>query len=73
MHPITSEFKNLSEEKSHDDRTNGAQEELKAAGIRVVTIQPGDSDRAKAMSVMENILQSNADIKAVFVTNEERP
>jgi ribose transport system substrate-binding protein len=58
-------------DKTHDDRTNGAEEALKAAGINVVTVQPADSDRAKAMNVMQNILQSNPDIKAVFVTSED--
>jgi ribose transport system substrate-binding protein len=56
---------------THDDRTNGAEKALKAAGIKVVAVQPADSDRSKAMNVMENILQSNPDIKAVFVTSEE--
>lgn len=58
-------------DKTHDDRTNGAEKALKAAGIKVVTIQPADSDRAKAMNVMQNILQSNPNIKAVFVTSED--
>lgn len=57
--------------KTHDDRTNGAQQQLEAAGINVATVQPADSDRAKAMSVMENILQANSDIKAVFATNDD--
>ncbi|WP_026575829.1 sugar ABC transporter substrate-binding protein [Bacillus sp. UNC438CL73TsuS30] len=58
-------------DKTHDDRTNGAEKAIKAAGIDVVTVQPADSDRSKAMNVMENILQSNPDIKAVFVTSED--
>lgn len=58
-------------DKTHDDRTNGAEEALKAAGMNVVTVQPADSDRAKAMNVMENILESNSGIKAVFVTSED--
>lgn len=58
-------------DKTHDDRTKGAEKALKAAGIKVVTIQPADSDRAKAMNVMQNILQSNPKIKAVFVTSED--
>ncbi|WP_047150986.1 sugar ABC transporter substrate-binding protein [Aneurinibacillus tyrosinisolvens] len=58
-------------DKTHDDRTKGAEEGLKAGGINVDIVQSADSDRAKALSAMENILQSNPDIKAVFVTNEE--
>jgi ribose transport system substrate-binding protein len=58
-------------DKTHDDRTKGAEKALKAAGIKVVTIQPADSDRAKAMNVMQNILQSNPGIKAVFVTSDD--
>lgn len=58
-------------DKTHDDRANGAEEALKEAGITIATVQPADSDRAKAMSVMENILQSNSDIKAAFVTSED--
>ena len=40
-------------------------------GIKVVAKQTADFDRAKGLSVMENILQSNKDIKAVFAHNDE--
>lgn len=56
---------------THDERANGAVEALKAAGIEVVTIQPANSDRQMAMSVMENILQANPNIQGVFATNDE--
>ncbi|WP_047154656.1 ribose ABC transporter substrate-binding protein RbsB [Aneurinibacillus tyrosinisolvens] len=43
----------------------------KESGIKVVAKQPADFDRAKGLSVMENILQGNKDIKAVFAHNDE--
>jgi ribose transport system substrate-binding protein len=58
-------------DRTHDERTQGAEEALKAAGIEIATVQPADSDRNKALSVMENILQSNPDVKGVFGTNDE--
>jgi len=54
-----------------DDRIKGAKEELEAAGMKVVANQPADSDKAKAMSVMENILQTNPDVKGVFSANDD--
>ncbi|WP_026575819.1 sugar ABC transporter substrate-binding protein [Bacillus sp. UNC438CL73TsuS30] len=56
---------------THDERTNGAEEALKAAGINIASVQPADSDRNKALSVMENILQTQPDIKAVYGTSDE--
>ncbi|MDQ7093141.1 ribose ABC transporter substrate-binding protein RbsB [Desulfosporosinus sp. PR] len=40
-------------------------------GVKVVASQPADFDRAKGLSVMENILQGNKDIQAVFAQNDE--
>ncbi len=40
-------------------------------GVKVVASQPADFDRARGLSVMENILQSNSDIQAVFAHNDE--
>ncbi|MDQ0114980.1 ribose ABC transporter substrate-binding protein RbsB [Paenibacillus harenae] len=40
-------------------------------GVKVAASQPADFDRAKGLSVMENILQSNGDIQAVFAHNDE--
>ena len=39
--------------------------------LKVVAKQAADFDRAKGLSVMENILQANSDIKAVFAHNDE--
>lgn len=56
---------------THDERVNGAKEELEAAGVKVVEIQPANSDRNKAMSVMENLLQTHPNVKGVFCSNDE--
>ena len=54
-----------------DARIKGAKEALEEAGLEVVAEQPGDSDKTKAMSVMENILQKNGDVKGVFAANDD--
>lgn len=40
-------------------------------GVNVVASQPADFDRAKGLTVMENILQGNKDIQAIFAHNDE--
>jgi ribose transport system substrate-binding protein len=55
-----------------NDRGKGFHEGLKgAADVTVVAKQPADFDRAKGLKVMENILQANPDIQAVFAHNDE--
>jgi ribose transport system substrate-binding protein len=49
-----------------DARIAGAKKVLEDAGMVIAAEQPADSDKAKALTVMENILQNNADIKGVF-------
>jgi ribose transport system substrate-binding protein len=39
--------------------------------LQVVASQPADFDRTKGMTVMENMLQANGDLKAVFAANDE--
>jgi ribose transport system substrate-binding protein len=57
---------------SHEDRVAGFQEAIaQAPGIQVVTIQPANSERATALTVMENILTSNPSLNAVFVTSDQ--
>lgn len=56
---------------THDERVNGAKESMEAAGLKIVEIQPADSDRDKAMSVMENLLQTHPNVKGVFCSNDE--
>ncbi|RHW42587.1 ribose ABC transporter substrate-binding protein RbsB [Neobacillus notoginsengisoli] len=41
------------------------------SAIEVVAKQSADFDRAKGLSVMENILQANKDVQAVFAHNDE--
>ena len=57
---------------SHDDRVAGFQEAIaQAPGIQIVTIQPANSERASALTVMENILTSNPNLNAVFATSDQ--
>ena len=41
------------------------------AGVKVVARQPADFDRAKGLSVMENILQHSKNVQGVFAQNDE--
>jgi len=55
-----------------NDRGKGFDDGIKAAtGIALAAKQPADFDRAKGMKVMENILQANPEIQAVFAQNDE--
>ncbi|WP_047152675.1 sugar ABC transporter substrate-binding protein [Aneurinibacillus tyrosinisolvens] len=54
-----------------DQRIKGAKDALTAAGMTIVAEQPADSDKAKAMTVMENMLQTTPDIKGVFSANDD--
>jgi len=56
---------------THDERTNGAVEVLKANGLEIIDIQPANSERGLGMTVMENMLQAHPDIQGVFATNDE--
>ncbi len=56
---------------THDQRIQGFKEAVEAKGIKIVADQPANSERGLATSVMENIIQSNPDIKGVFATNDE--
>ncbi|GGS25526.1 D-ribose ABC transporter substrate-binding protein [Deinococcus knuensis] len=54
------------------DRGAGFNAALKAApALKRVASQPADFNRAKGLSVMENILQSQPNIAAVFAHNDE--
>jgi ribose transport system substrate-binding protein len=55
----------------HNLREEGATEALEAAGLKVVAVQPANSDRAMGQSVAENILTANPNIKAIYATNDE--
>ncbi|MGM9951176.1 MAG: sugar ABC transporter substrate-binding protein [Lysinibacillus sp.] len=54
-----------------DARIKGAKEALVEAGMEIVAEQPANSDKSEAMSVMENILEKNRDVKGVFAANDD--
>jgi ribose transport system substrate-binding protein len=57
---------------SSEDRKKGAAEVFpKHPGIKIVAQQTGEYDRAKALHVMENILQAQPKIDAVYCFNDE--
>jgi len=56
---------------STTQRADGAEDAFKAAGFTIVSRQPGYSDRERAYTVMQNILQGNTDIDVVFCSNDE--
>jgi len=57
---------------SVQDRTKGFQEELKKyPGMRIVGRPSTDGQRARAMSVMEDMLQAHPDLKGVFGINDD--
>jgi ribose transport system substrate-binding protein len=54
------------------DRTSGFVDELKTAtGLTVVAQQTGDFDRAKGQATMEQLIQANPGITAVYAENDE--
>ncbi|MEF2072197.1 sugar ABC transporter substrate-binding protein [Consotaella aegiceratis] len=53
------------------ERCDGAAEVLKEAGMVIAARQPAYSDREKAYTAMQNILQSDPDIAGVFAGNDE--
>jgi ribose transport system substrate-binding protein len=53
-----------------DERSKGAKETLGAAGIKIVTEQPGYDEVGNLKPVMENILQEHPEIKGVFATDD---
>ena len=54
------------------DRTKGFKDELaKTTGLSVVAEQTGEFDRSKGQAVMEQLIQSNPDITAVYAENDE--
>ena len=57
---------------SVQDRTKGFDEELKKTpGMTVVGRPSADGQRAKAMTVMEDMLQAHRDLKGVFGINDD--
>jgi ribose transport system substrate-binding protein len=54
-----------------NDRIKGAAAVLEAAGMVIAARQPAYSDREKAYSVTQNILQAHPDIAGVFTGSDE--
>ena len=54
------------------ERGEGFNEAIKGTDLEVVAKQTADFDRVKGLQVMENILQSQAEIDAVFAHNDEK-
>src|SRR4051812_4446476 len=56
------------------DRTKGFEDQLKKrcnGGIKIVATQPADFNPDKGLSVMENILQANKQIDAVYTQDDD--
>ena len=53
------------------DRGKGFNMAIKGTGVKVVSRQAADFDRTKGLNVMENILQAQPKINAVFAHNDE--
>ena len=53
------------------DRGNGFNKKAKSLGLDVVSSQSGNFDRTTALNTMQNMLQGNKNIKAVFAQNDE--
>jgi ribose transport system substrate-binding protein len=57
---------------THEDRLAGFRDGLAGApGINLAAVQPANSERALGMSVMENLLTTHPDLRAVFATNDQ--
>jgi ribose transport system substrate-binding protein len=57
---------------THEDRLAGFRDGIAASpGVNLVAVQPANSERALGMSVMENLLTTYPDLRAVFATNDQ--
>ncbi len=57
---------------TQEDRLTGFRDSIaNQPGIELVSVQPANSERAMGLGVMENILTSHPDLKAVFATNDQ--
>ncbi|MFQ5822783.1 MAG: sugar ABC transporter substrate-binding protein [bacterium] len=57
---------------THEDRVAGFLEAIQSAkDIEMVTLQPANSERELALTVMENILTSQPGLDAVFITSDQ--
>lgn len=65
------ELEGISGANSAIERGQGFNEAIEGSGLEVVAKQTADYDRSKGLEVMENILQSQPEIDAVFAHNDE--
>jgi len=57
---------------THEDRVSGFLEAIKkATGIEIVAMQPANSERDLALTVMENLLTSHPELNGVFITSDQ--
>ena len=57
---------------THEDRLAGFKDGIAATpGITLVAVQPANSERSLGMSVMENLLTTYPDLRAIFATNDQ--
>ena len=56
---------------SGEDRITGVRNAVEGTDVEVVQEVAADFDRAKGVSAMEDILQSNPDVDAVFAANDQ--
>ena len=57
---------------THEDRVTGFLQAIETApGIEIVSLQPANSERDLALTVMENTLTSHPDLDAVFMTSDQ--
>jgi ribose transport system substrate-binding protein len=54
------------------ERTNGAEKTFQDAGMNIVSRQPANSDRERAYTITQNVLQAQGDLDAVFAANDEQ-
>jgi ribose transport system substrate-binding protein len=56
----------------HEERVGGFLDAVQGlAGIEIVALQPANSERELALTVMENILTSHPELDAVFITSDQ--
>ncbi len=55
---------------SGEDRKQGCTEAFEAAGLKIVDSQPADWDKTKAYDLATNLINKNADLKAIYCCND---
>ncbi len=57
---------------THDQRQQGFEEALKAAGVEIIDVKAADSDAEKAMNIMQDLLQVYPQIDLVVSTTDSQ-